>query len=97
MEDLEPAESWVNHEVVGEAEASLKHDPVVFGELESKELLETLMQFYESEASAEDRELLEALFEHGTPAGALRAIGDEGKMSRWQALQRKLERRDPRN
>lgn len=97
VEDLEPAESWVNHEVVGEAEASLKHDPVVFGELESKELLETLMQFYESEASAEDRELLEALFEHGTPAEALRAIGDEGKMSRWQALQRKLERRDPRN
>ena len=88
---------WRRGKRVEFSEADLKEAPVVFDELESKELLETLIEFYNSEASTAERELLEALFEHGTPEEALRAIGDEGKYSRWQAIQRKLKRRDPRN
>jgi len=73
-----------------------KRDPALYGNQESKELFETLMEFYESEADAKEKELLEALFEYGTPGEALEAIGDEENWSRWQSLQRKLKRRDPR-
>ena len=54
----------------------------------------TLDAFIASEASEPELELIEALREHdGEPATALRAIGDPDNWSRFQSLQRKLQRR----
>ena len=73
--------------------ASAGH-PVLDLPNENDARMATLDAFIASEASEPELELIESLREHdGEPATALRAIGDPGNWSRFQSLQRKLQRR----
>ena len=55
--------------------------------------LELIAEFLQVEATAEERDLIEALGESDRPADALRSVGDEGNWSRFQSLQKKICRR----